>query len=483
MTKGSRPTAPPVVFGLVLAATLAIAAAAVPQGPAREGGLPQGLKQTWLRQPGGAAVSSDRVAVAVPRRVPRGRYVPGRVVVKFDSELRVRDFRQLVRDAGAIGVRRPSWADFHYVRIPADADPVAAASRLRGQPGVIYAEPDPVLHPLWRPNDQYFDLQWHLQRVGMEAAWDLNRGGSSGITVAVLDTGVAYLDRGAFAQAPDLEQTRFVPGYDFIWEDEVPVDSDGHGTHVTGTIAQSTNNNGYGVAGIAFNVGIMPVKVLTSTWDEENGAPNVASMSLLARAIRFAADHGAQVINMSLGAESESAAVESAIRYAVGKNAFLAAAAGNSGDEGNPPEWPAAYAKDIEGLMAVAAVDYNLARAPYSTHRDYVEIAAPGGDLQADVNSDDYGDGILQQTLDPDYQERGIFNRFAFMFYQGTSMATPHVSALAALLMDQGITNPRAVEAAIKRFASHKPSGGRNDDIGYGVIDPRASLSGLGLAK
>lgn len=476
MSKGSRPTAALALPGLALAATVVIAGGASSPGP-------QGMKQTWLRQAGTPAVASDVVRVAPPRAASKVEYVPGRVVVKFEADLRVREFRGLARAAGAIAVRRPSWADFHYVQIPADADPVAAAARLRAEPGVVYAEPDPIVRPLWRPNDQYFELQWHLQRIGMEHAWEVNRGGSSRITVAVIDSGVAYVNQGAFAQAPDLGGTRFVPGYDFIWDDEIPTDTDGHGTHVAGTIAQTTNN-GTGLAGMAFNVGIMPIKVLTSDWDDENGAPNPPSMSVLARGIRFAADHGAQVINLSLGAEGESATVESAIRYAVGKGVFLAAAAGNSGDEGNGAEWPAAYARTIDGLMAVAAVDYDFARAPYSTHRDYVEIAAPGGNIRIDSNDDDYPDGILQQTLDPDFQGRGIFNRFAYMFYQGTSMATPHVSALAALLMDQGIANPAAVEAAIKRFASNKPSdGGRNDDIGYGVVDPRASLFGLGLAK
>jgi serine protease len=478
MTNGSRAAAGFGVVGLALATALGVlsATSAQPQGP-------QGLKQSWLRQPARAAVASDRVGTVAHRRTPRGQYVPGRLVVKFDSDLRLRELRALARDIGATGVRRPSWADFTYVQIPPDADPVATAAMMRGQPGVIYAEADPILHPLWQPNDRLFNLQWHLERIGMPAAWDLNRGASSRITVAVIDSGIAYLNQGAFSQAPDLAGTRFVPGYDFIWDDEVPLDTDGHGTHVAGTIAQTTNND-LGLAGIAFNVNIMPLKVLSSAWDEDNGAPNPPSLSILARAIRFAADHGANVINMSLGADGASSAVESAIRYAIGKGIFLAAAAGNSGDEDNVEEWPASYGRTIDGLMAVGALDYNLARAPYSTHRDYVEIAAPGGDVGADENDDDYGDGVLQQTLDPDFVERAIFNRFAYMFFQGTSMATPHVSGLAALLMDQGITNPAAVEAAIKRFASRKPAdGGRNDDIGYGVLDPRAALFGLGLAK
>ena len=439
-------------------------------------------KQAWLRQEARAAVTFEEPQVRTrAARAGRG-YAAGHIVVKFEAGLRPREVRAIAGEAGGGRIGRPLHADFHYVHIAAGDDPVAAAARLAAQPGVVYAEADPIVRPSWTPNDTLYRIQWNLQRIKMDAAWDINRGGSSRITVAVLDTGIAHLSQGVFAQAPDLAGTRFVPGYDFIWGDDRPFDTDGHGTHVTGTIAQTTDNQ-TGGAGMAFNVSIMPVKVLDSDWDADHGAPFTSTMSVVAQGIRWAADHGAKVINMSLGADSGSSAVDSAIRYAVGRGAFVAIAAGNTGDEGNEPEWPATYAKTIDGAMAVGAVDYNFNRADYSTHRDYVEIAAPGGDLGADANGDTRPDGILQQTFDPTYQEQGIFDRFAYMYYQGTSMSTAHVTALAALLMDQGVTSPAAVEAAIKRFAGAKPSGGRNDDIGYGVIDVRATLFGLGLAK
>lgn len=451
--------------------------------PSAQSGPSSTLKQAAMRQASRAAVVlGEPLAATRSARRPAARYASGHIVVKFDGGITLRAMRSLSQDPGVRSLARARHGDFYYVRLEPGQDPVAAAARLSGQAGIAYAEPDPIVRPLFRPNDRLYSYQWNFSKIGMEAAWDLNRGGSSRTTVAVLDTGVAYTNAGAFAQAPDLAGTRFVAGYDFIWDDGVPVDSDGHGTHVTGTIAQTTNNDS-GPAGMAFNVNIMPVKVLASEWDLRQHAPNDSTMSVLAQGIRYAADHGAHVINLSLGAEEPASTVESAIRYAVGRGVFIAVAAGNAGDGDNPPEWPAAYAASIEGVMAVAAVGYNLDRAPYSTHRDYVEIAAPGGDIGSDANDDGYGDGILQQTLDPTYSEADIFDRFAYMFYEGTSMATPHVAAMAALLYDQGIRSPAAIEAAIKLTATRKPAGGRNDDIGHGVVDVRAALRGLGLAR
>ena len=451
--------------------------------PRAQAGASANVKQAVQNQPFRPAAVFGQPLVAERHLAPRARYAPDHIVVKFERETTVRAIRELARQAGGASIERAASADFHVVRLAVGGDPVAVAARLAGQPGVVYAEPDPVVRPLYHPNDPLFSYQWNFTKIQMEAAWDINQGGSSKTTVAVLDTGVAYKNSGGFAQAPDLAGTHFVDGFDFIWNDAEPLDSDGHGTHVTGTIAESTNNN-LGPSGMAFNVSVMPVKVLASDWDVRQHAPNDSTMSVLAQGIRWAADHGAKVINMSLGGDEPSSPVESAIRYAVGKGVFLAVAAGNSGDTDNAPEWPASYATSIEGLVSVAAVDYNLARAPYSTHRDYVEIAAPGGNVDADLNNDTYGDGILQQTFDPSFSDRDIFNRFAYMFYEGTSMSTAHVSALAALLYDQGITSPAAIEAALKQTAAKKPAGGgRTDDLGYGVIDARAALRGLGLAR
>jgi serine protease len=286
-----------------------------------------------------------------------------------------------------------------------------------------------------------------------------------------------------YQQAPDLAGTTFVSPRDFIWDDDQPLDFDGHGTHVTGTIAQSTNNN-LGVAGIAFNASIMPVKALHSELDLLLGAPNLGTSALVAQAIRYAAENGAKVINLSLGGEVVSTAERDALQFAVDRGAVVVVAAGNSGEMGSPAEYPAAYAKDIEGVVAVAATDFSRTRAPYSNSNDYVELAAPGGDLDKDLNGDGFADGVVQQTIDFEaFLITGRFDQFRYVFFNGTSMAAPHVAGLSALLIDQGVTDPKAVEAALKKFATDLGPPGRDNEYGYGLINPRATLRGLGLAR
>jgi serine protease len=422
----------------------------------------------------------------------RGKWLPGRVLVKYKTN-----------------------PDFEIVTIDQHQDAEAVAERLAGLEGVEYAQADYLAHPHFRPNDPLFDQQWNMSAIGMERAWDINSGATSSIIVAVLDTGVAYdtviyeyfaqgviigsrryppLGRVSvpFAAAPDLAgPNRFAAPRDFIWNDTAPVDLDGHGTHVAGTIGQLTNN-GVGVAGMAFNVRIMPVKVLDGDWDLIFDAPNVGTVALIASAIRYAADNGARVINMSLGFSPGVMvpAIEDALRYAVGRGVFVAISAGNDFEEGNPVEPLAELAARIDGVMAVGAVDRQLNRAPYSSQRPAVEIAAPGGDTRTGPSG-----GILQQTYDPligvsDPLSQPVssygpprFDVFRYVPFQGTSMAAPHVAGLAALLMQQGLTDPVAIEMAIRRFATDRGAPGRDEDFGYGLINPRDTLRGLGLSR
>jgi len=314
--------------------------------------------------------------------------MPGMLAVRFTEDADPARVAALAARHGASRVTRPAFADHYLFAIDPDADVTAAARALASEPGVLYAEPVGRAFPHFRPNDPLYQYQWNFQQLDLERVWDINRGSAGSVVVAVVDSGVAYTSEGTdYLQAPDLAGTTFLPGFDFIWDDDRPLDFEGHGTHVTGTIAQSTDNN-LGTAGIAFNVSIIPIKVVSAEIDEIFGAPNVGTSSVVAQGIRFAAEHGAKVINLSLGVRAPSTPLRDAVQFAVDQGAVVVISAGNSAEEGSPAFYPAAYAHEIDGAIAVGATDYSQSRAPYSNVNDYVEIAAPGGDASKDLNGD-----------------------------------------------------------------------------------------------
>lgn len=316
--------------------------------------------------------------------------------------------------------------------------------------GVKYIEPNYIYRAFAVPNDSYYSYQWHYEAINLPKTWDVIK--SANIIVAVVDTGVSFTH-------PDL-QGIFVQGYDFVDNDNDPTDPAkdvSHGTHVTGTIA-ALSNNGKGVAGVnwgGYGIKIMPIRVL--------GADGSGTLDAVAQGVRYAADHGAKIINMSLGGGGDSQILRDAIQYAYNKGVTIVCAAGN---ENGPVSYPAKYPETI----AVAAVRYDLQRAPYSNYGPEVDVAAPGGDTSVDQNGDGYADGVLSTAWTPS-------NGDTYMFLQGTSMAAPHVAGVAALLYASGKTQPEEIRAALKNTAKDLGPTGEDDYYGAGLIDAYAAIN------
>ncbi len=304
----------------------------------------------------------------------------------------------------------------------------------------ISKETNPIQATGQAPNDPMYSQQWNLHSINVESSWQDTKG--KGATVAVIDTGIS--------DVPDLKETKFAKGYDFVNDREDAKDDNGHGTHVAGTIAQSTNN-GFGVAGIAYEATLMPLKVLSAS-----GGGTVAD---IAESIRFAADHGANVINMSLGGGGESSAMAEAIDYAHKKGVLVVAAAGNSGQ--NSASYPARYPH----VLGVAALDSSGQKAAYSNFGAGVDISAPGGS----TSGDNAAGGILQNTIDPSTGES------TFAAFQGTSMAAPHVAGVAALVSASGVKDPDEVAAALTQSA-RKVQDDELNHFGEGKLDAAAAV-------
>jgi serine protease len=404
-------------------------------------------------------------------RRKKARFVPGEVVVRFNEGLSAEGIKDFAKKMGGRIKKSSKYANFEIISLPEDMDVLDAVRRLSSQPGVIYAEPNYIRYAHFTPNDRYFHYQWHLQKINIEEAWDINFGADPSVIVAVIDTGVAYENYKQFRKGTDLEGTNFIPGFDFVDNDNHPDDEGdgmmGHGTFVTGTIAQTTNN-AFGIAGIAFNATIMPLRIL-----DADGTGTTAD---LAEALYFATLNGASVINMSLGGPDPSSEEEEAIRFAYNSGVVLVASAGNDRDAENPPsdvDYPARYKQ----VLAVGATDYNNNVTFYSNAGAGLDIVAPGGDTTADLNDDDYGDGILQQSfLIPDYGD------FYYFFLQGTSFSAPHISGIAALLISQyGLTEPEMIYDALRYTTIDLGTKGKDNDNGYGLANARNILKAMGI--
>ncbi len=390
------------------------------------------------------------------------RAVPGELIVRLAPGGSSAGGTAL-QEIGTIGSAsvKSVWGGGRYatIRVP-PGEEGEFRGRLESLPGVLSVEPNYILSPAFVPDDPYYPYQWNLPLVQADQAWEVTQG--QGVTVAVLDTGVAFENYGQFVQAPDLAGTAFAFPYDATAEGSHPNDAHGHGTHVTGTIAQNTNN-GIGAAGVAPGVTIMPVRVCMQT-----SCPDDA----VTRGIFWAVDHGARVINMSIAGDILTGAERDALQYAEDHDVLVVAAAGNGGFDGKGDPY-LAYPAAVETVLSVGSVRQDRLRAPYSNYGlgengSHLDLVAPGGDLDVDQNLDGMPDGVIQNTFAHLCGAPFSLADFGYCALQGTSMAAPHVSGAAALLLS---VHPELTAAEARRVlkCSALDLGLRGDDHGYGA--------------
>lgn len=401
------------------------------------------------------AVAAASVEVATAERMPPNRAsmpsitrtadgrdaVADRVIIGFKPGISVAEQGDVQRAVASRGVTAPTSvqqinATVEYVDTTGAPSLEAVIAAYRADPRVRYAEPDYIVHALDLPNDQYFGNQYGMRTIQAPAAWSVTHG-SAGVTVAILDCGI-------YEAHPDLTG-KVIARRDFTGSANGTDDRCNHGTHVAG-IASAITNNTTGVAGLGYETKLLNGKILS---DGGSGYD-----SQIADGIHWAADSGANVINMSLGgAGACSQTFQDAIDYAWSKNVVIVAAAGNGG--GTLSMQPA----NCTHVVAVASTDGNDARSGFSNYGGWVQVAAPGSAIYSTVNPN------LSQN-----------NGNAYAYFSGTSMATPHVAGLAALLWSTSWgTSAQAVIQRMENTADH--IAGTGTSWQFGRINALAAIS------
>ena len=386
---------------------------------------------------------------------------------------------------------QPPSARTRLLRLAPGVSVASALRRLRAQRGVAWAVPDYRAHVAGGliPNDEganhhaggWQELQWNFSGefgVGAPEAWANvaadGAPGGQGVIVAVLDTGVAYANRGPFRRSPDFSRYTFVKGHDFVAKNAYPNDRNGHGTFVASTIAEATDNH-YGLTGLAFAARIMPVRVLDSQGEGE--------ASTIAEGVLFAVKHHAQVINLSLEFSPGVTAGDipellQALRYAHRHNVLVIAAAGNEGHAA------IAYPAKAPDVVSVGATTEHGCLADYSNDGSGLTLVAPGGGADANLPGDPNcfpekppGRDIYQVTFTgSSYSKFGMPSG-----YEGTSMATPHVAATAALIIASGVLGrhptPAQITARLKATARKLGGGGDERLYGAGLVNAAAATA------
>ncbi len=431
---------------------------------------------------------------------PPGQTIANRINVLFRPGTSPAAIAQLNAANAAVLTQPVGPSGVHSLQIPAGASVSSILQAYRNHPLVLEAGPAQVVQLFAEPDDTNYGFQWHLHDtaggIWAEKAWNLAPSAGAGVTVAVIDTGAPFesftraaspgLPEMVFSPAPDLAGTNFVAPWNFVHDDAHPNDDHGHGSHVIGTIRQTTNN-AYGVAGVAHGANIMPIKVLDYQGSGQDTDLNDA--------IVYATDQGADIISMSLGFPGTGApdgngvvcgeivGLNAAIDYAAANGVVLVAAAGNDG--GTTVSCPAAN----PNVIAVGATRFDAQVPSYSNRGSELDVVAPGGDPNVDQNSDGFSDGVVQETyclpgsfiiLQGIFSGTAIFDGFCDVFMSGTSMATPHVAGIAALLLGEDSSlSPAQVRCYLESTARDGGVAGWDTTFGWGLVDANAALIAL----
>lgn len=451
---------------------------------------------TYLPASAGTSAYVLTVGQGSPAATSAGcEFVPGEMIVRMRDDvpalasariaLADEDARLVAGDA-----RQDGGGLFRLSRPPAAAHATAQAmAAAASRPDVLWVQPNCRRYPLLVPDDQHYGLQWHYPLISLPAAWDATTG-SPDVIVAVIDSGIV--------SHPDIDPGRLVPGFDFIADPGSARDGDGidadpfdvgdlqlgnassfHGTHVAGTVG-ATSNNGIGVAGVDWRARMMPIRVL--------GVGGGTDYDI-AQGIRFAAglanDSGtvpgrrADVINLSLGGPGSSPVLRAAVQAAREAGVLVIAAAGNENSDA-AGFVPAAFPE----VVTVSAVDQRRARAPYSNFGAVVDVAAPGGNVQVDLDGNGYVDGVLSPLAD---DSAGGY-RPIYKFYQGTSMAAPHVAGVAALMQSAYMAVNGGTRFSPAQFDAWLAAGWLTDSLGadgfsgFGLINAAKAVAAVGGA-
>lgn len=438
-------------------------------------------------------------------------FVPGEVVVEFDSEILTSqkmkgitsDYNLILKSGGTNSIRlyrldcQAISADKYHQLSNSETNPLLNNGRLpdelrekletllkiktlRQRDDMKHVEPNYFRKLYSVPNDSYYDIQWNYPLIRLPEAWEFTTG-STDVIVAVIDTGILM-------GHPDLMGHIRPNGYDFISDPDLALDGDGidadpsdpgdqvqggssfHGTHVSGTVSAVSDNNN-GVTGVCWEADILPVRSV--------GRGGVGTSYDILQAVKYAAglenDSGnilekrADVINLSLGGEGFSGLEQSVYEDVRNAGVIVVAAAGNSASE--EPFYPASY----DGVISVSAVTIFSEIARYSNIGRFIDVAAPGGDFSTDANGDGYGDAILSTCGD----DTGDSIQNVYAFLQGTSMAAPHISGVIALMRS---VNPNLspedmdgyLQAGLMTTDLGEP--GWDNLFGYGLIDAEKAV-------